>query len=275
MKVIKKTSKYAFIGAGNMGQALIQGARESGIPGVNINISDPSITVRAQCASLYKVNTFSDNREACKNADIVVLSVKPKEISGVLESISPTKKENILYISVAAGVTLQQLRESSGENSAIIRCMPNTPAIVRSGITALIANENVTKPQCIDAENLLGAVGNTVWIENESLMDAITAVSGSGPAYFFMLIELLEKTAIELGLPSALANDLAVQTAYGSCKLARNSSETPKKLRENVTSPNGTTEAALNVFAKENIELTVKLAVTAARDRSIELAKGS
>jgi pyrroline-5-carboxylate reductase len=153
--------------------------------------------------------------------------------------------------------------------------MPNTPAVIRSGITALIANQNVTEPQRFDAENLLAAVGKTVWLDKESLMDAVTAVSGSGPAYFFMLIELLESCAVELGLSAELGKELAVQTAYGACKLARNASESAGELRENVTSPNGTTEAALKVFAAEEIDRIVKSAVTAARDRSIELAKGN
>ncbi len=126
----------------------------------------------------------------------------------------------------------------------------------------------------MDAESLLAAVGKTVWLEDESLMDAVTAVSGSGPAYFFLLIELLENTAVELGLPPELANKLAVETAFGACKLAKNASETPSQLKKNVTSPNGTTEAALKVFVEEKIERTVRLAITAARDRSIELAKG-
>ncbi len=273
-KKMEIKNKYAFIGAGNMGQALIKGARESGIAGESINISDPSIDVRKKCASVLKVNTFSDNKSATENADIVVFSVKPQEIKSAMRSISFTTKKDVLYISVAAGVTLQKLRASIGEKASIVRCMPNTPAIIRSGITALIANDDVTKNQRLDAESLLAAVGKTVWLEDESLMDAVTAVSGSGPAYFFLLIELLENTAVELGLPPELANKLAVETAFGACKLAKNASETPSQLKKNVTSPNGTTEAALKVFVEEKIERTVRLAITAARDRSIELAKG-
>ena len=270
-----KKKKYAFIGAGNMGQALIQGARESGVAGKDISVSDPSVTAREKCASLFDTNTFSNNEEATKNADIVVLSVKPQIIGKALQSVAASGRENLLYISVAAGVTLEQLNSYSEKNIAIVRCMPNTPAIIRAGITALIANQNVTELQRSDAENLLTAVGKTVWLNKESLMDAVTAISGSGPAYFFMLIELLESCAVELGLSAELAKELAVQTAYGACKLARNASESPGELRENVTSPNGTTEAALRGFAAEEIDRIVKSAVTAARDRSIELAKGN
>ena len=270
-----KKKKYAFIGAGNMGQALIQGARESGVAGKDISVSDPSVTAREKCASLFDTNTFSNNEEATKNADIVVLSVKPQIIGKALQSVAASGRENLLYISVAAGVTLEQLNSYSEKNIAIVRCMPNTPAIIRTGISALIANQNVTEPQRFDAENLLTAVGKIVWLDKESLMDAVTAISGSGPAYFFMLIELLESCAIELGLSAELAKELSVQTAYGACKLARNVPESPRELRENVTSPNGTTEAALRVFAAEELDRIVKSAVTAARDRSIELAKGN
>lgn len=270
-----KKNKYAFIGAGNMGQALIQGARESGVSGEDISVSDPSIAAREKCASLFETKTFSNNEEAAANADIVVLAVKPQIIGEAIQSLVASGRENLLYISVAAGVTLEQLSCYSERNIAIVRCMPNTPAVIRSGITALVANQNVTEPQRFDAENLLAAVGKTVWLDKESLMDAVTAVSGSGPAYFFMLIELLESCAVELGLSAELSKELAVQTAYGACKLARNASESAGELRENVTSPNGTTEAALKVFAAEEIDRIVKSAVTAARDRSIELAKGN
>lgn len=272
---MKKKKTYAFIGAGNMGQALIQGARESGISGKDINVSDPSITVRERCASLFDTNTFSNNEEATKNADVVVLAVKPQIIEKALQSLTVTRRENPLYISIAAGVTLEQLNRCGEKDIAIIRCMPNTPAIIRSGITALIANQNVNKSQRLDAENLLSAVGKIVWLDNESSMDAITAVSGSGPAYFFMLIELLENSAIKLGLSATLAKELALQTAYGACKLARNAPESPGELKKNVTSPNGTTDAALTVFAAAEIDRIVESAVTAARDRSIELARGN
>lgn len=271
----KKTKKYAFIGAGNMGQALIQGARESGISGKDISVSDPSVAAREKCASLFDTNTFSNNEEAAINADIVVLSVKPQITGKALQCLAASRRNNPLYISIAAGITLDQLNKCSEKDIAIVRCMPNTPAIIRKGITALIANQNVTKPQRFDAENLLTAVGKIVWLNKESLMDAVTAISGSGPAYFFMLIELLENSAVELGLSAELAKELAVQTAYGACELARNAPESPGELRLNVTSPNGTTDAALKVFAAEEIDRIVRSAVTAARDRSIELSKGN
>jgi pyrroline-5-carboxylate reductase len=267
-------TKYAFIGGGNMGQALISGlinSKKSTLS--NIRVADPSETTRNYCEHHLGVKTCENNQEAIAGADVVIFAVKPQDMNSVISALTIEDASTLLFISIAAGVRLNRLRELLGENQAIVRCMPNTPALVHSGISALIATDNTSAQQRSQAGNLLDSVGKSIWIEDEALMDAVTAVSGSGPAYFFLLIELIQKAGIKLGLPSDLSQTLAIETAFGSAKLALQSPDTPSTLRQKVTSPQGTTDAALNVFSSSGLEDIVNRAITAAHDRSIALSK--
>jgi pyrroline-5-carboxylate reductase len=266
--------KYAFIGGGNMGQALFSGLISSEKSSIsNIVVADPSEKVRNYCKRHLGIRTCVNNQEAISGADVVIFAVKPQHIHSVISELKVEKKPTCLFISIAAGIRLSHLKKLLGANQAIVRCMPNTPALVHSGISVLIATEKTSAEQRSQAENLLQSVGKTLWIEDEALMDAVTAVSGSGPAYFFLLIELIQKAGIRLGLASDISETLAIETAFGAAKLAQQSPDTPSELRQKVTSPQGTTDAALNVFLSSGLEDIVNLAITAAYDRSIALSK--
>ena len=268
------TNRYAFIGGGNMGQAIISGlvsAKRTDVS--NIIVADPSQKVRNHCAKHLGIQTCKSNQDAILDADVVIFAVKPQHMHSVISELKFKEKPTCLFISIAAGIRLHHLERLLGKDQAIVRCMPNTPALVHSGISVLVATKKTSASQRLQAETLLQSVGKTIWIEDEALMDSVTAVSGSGPAYFFLLIELIQKAGIRLGLPSELAETLAVETAVGAAKLAQQSPDTPSELRKKVTSPQGTTDAALNVFSNSGLEDIVNLAITAARDRSIALSK--
>ncbi len=263
---------YAFIGGGNMGGALIGGLINGGHPPGRIRVADPQSASRRHCVETFQVAAYDDNLSACDGAEVVVLAVKPQHMRAVAEGLAPAATDTTLYLSIAAGITVAHLNRWLGASRAIVRCMPNTPALVGAGAAALYANSNVTAPQRARASALLGAVGSASWIEREALMDAVTAVSGSGPAYFFLFIELIEKAAVEMGLDAELARGLALQTAYGAAKLALGSEHPPAVLREQVTSKGGTTAAALASFADAGLEAIVRRALGAARERSLALA---
>jgi pyrroline-5-carboxylate reductase len=263
---------YTFIGGGNMGRALIGGLLASGHDATRLRVADAQATSRAACAEQFALAVYDDNRAAVRDADVVVLAVKPQQMAEVARGLADTANDATLYVSIAAGITSRHLAAWLGDTRAIVRCMPNTPALIGSGAAAMYANAHVRAQQRELANQLLAAVGLSWWLEDESQMDAVTALSGSGPAYFFMFIELLEKVAAELQLPGELARALALQTAIGASKLAAQSEHSPATLRQQVTSPGGTTERALAVFNSGNLEQLVREALTAARDRSLELA---
>jgi pyrroline-5-carboxylate reductase len=264
----------AFIGGGNMASSLMRGLLASGHPANRIWVSDPAPDALAAHRSQLLVNVTSDNLEAVQSADVVVFSVKPQVLGEVAQSLaaslSGSKK---LLISIAAGINQSSLSHWLGRDQAIVRCMPNTPALVLTGATALHANAKVNAEQKDLAENILRAVGLSLWVEDESLLDAVTAVSGSGPAYFFLLMEAMEQAAIDMGLDEASARLLTQQTALGAAKIAMESSESPAQLRARVTSPGGTTQKAIETFQSHHFEQIVNKALLAARDRSIELSK--
>lgn len=264
---------FAFIGGGNMGRALLGGLIAGGHPAAAIRVADPDAASRARCAEEYGVAVFDDNQAACADTEVIVLAVKPQQMQAVASSLAATPKAARLYISIAAGITLAHLERWLGDGRAIVRCMPNTPALVARGASALIANSATSSAQCGVATQLLDTVGSVHWLDDEALMDAVTALSGSGPAYFFLFIELLQRVGQELGLPETLALNLARETALGAASLATTSDDTPARLRENVTSPGGTTERALASFSADGLEDVFRRALTAARDRSIELAR--
>ncbi len=263
---------FAFIGGGNMGRALIGGLLAAGHPASQIHVADAHEASRKSCADAFNVTIFSDNRLAANDADVVVLAVKPQQMRDVACALAGGGRRSTLYLSIAAGITTNHLATWLGAGSAIVRAMPNTPALIGAGVAGLYANAAVTNGQRALAEHLLGAVGVALWLDNEDLMDAVTAVSGSGPAYYFLLLELMERAGTRLGLPAGIARRLALETAYGATRLARESTHDAATLRHQVTSPGGTTERALLAFEQADLAHIVETALTAARDRGIELA---
>lgn len=269
-----KTKNIGFIGGGNMASSLISGLIASGHAPSQIWVSDVNQDALQTLASTLNVNISGDNNEVINEVDVVVLAVKPQVLRSVAESSAALlQTKNTLVVSIAAGISQLSLSQWLGEKIAIVRCMPNTPALVLTGATALHANSNVSNEQRDLAENILRAVGISLWVDNESELDAVTAVSGSGPAYYFLLMETMESAAIEMGLSKETARLLIQQTALGAAKIALESSESPQQLRNRVTSPGGTTQRAIETFEQGNFAQLVSKALHAAKDRSIEISK--
>ncbi len=263
-----------FIGAGNMATSLIGGLVADGLPKDKIRVVDIDHEKLGKLASHYGITACSNNADLVRQSDIVVLAVKPQHIRDVANEIAPEVQEKKpLVVSIAAGIKEASLARWLGGEVPIVRAMPNTPALVQSAATGLHANGLVTEVQRESAESLLRAVGITVWVEEETLLDAVTAVSGSGPAYFFLLMEMMEKAGVALGLDASVARLLVEQTALGAAKLALESDLGPEQLRIRVTSPGGTTEKALSVFQDSGFEAMVKQALAAACERSKELSE--
>jgi pyrroline-5-carboxylate reductase len=262
----------AFIGGGNMARSLIGGLIAEGYPPARIYVSDPAHERLAELAAEFGVHIVASNGEAAAQADAVVLAVKPQVIRPVATELGEVlRNREALIISIAAGVRAADLAGWLGGDAAVVRTMPNTPALLQTGATALYANARVSAAQRDLAESLLRAVGVTCWLDDERLMDAVTAVSGSGPAYFFLLIELMQETAVRLGLPPDTARLLTLQTAIGAAKMALESREDAAVLRQRVTSPGGTTERALDVLEQGDIRDLVERALRAAAERADEL----
>ncbi len=268
--------KIGFIGAGNMAYSLIGGLTSTGVAGENIWVSDPNAEQTAQLAKQFKLNIAQNNSELVKAVDVVVLAVKPQQLSAVCQEISEHAQAP-LFISIAAGVLCQDIERwlgsQSGKELALVRCMPNTPALVQSGATALFANAQVSDEQRILAESILRAVGLTLWLEQEEDMHAVTALSGSGPAYIFLVIEALEKAGVQLGMDEKTAHFLALQTAFGASKMALESEDSAEVLRTKVTSPGGTTERAIGILQDGQLEALFLKALQGAQTRSRELAE--
>ena len=259
-----------------MASSLISGLIASGHSPQQIWVSDIDEDRLNSLAEKLKVNITGSNDTLVNETDVLVLAVKPQSIQAVSESISSrVQQKRPLVVSIAAGVSQKSLAHWLGKQVAIVRCMPNTPALVLTGATALHANVNVSAEQRDLAENILRAVGLAIWVADEAELDAVTAVSGSGPAYFFLLMEAMEKTALDLGLTDQTARLLVQQTALGAAKIALESSESPEQLRKRVTSPGGTTQSALETFEQGGFMNLVAKALHAARDRSIEMSKNT
>ncbi len=264
----------AFIGAGNMAVALIEGLLARGLPASNLWASDPDKQKLEQLVITHGIHAAEDNHEAVVHADTVVLAVKPQVLPDVLQHLkAKLNTTSLLSISIAAGVSLASLESLIGQEQAIIRCMPNTPALVQAGASALVANNHCNAEDKAKAQLILEAVGSTCWLENEKDMDTVTALSGSGPAYFFLFIEALRDAAVSHGLSLELSDALAKQTALGAAKLALNSEADVSELRRQVTSPGGTTEAALWQLEKDDFKSIIARAVSQAKSRSEELAQ--
>jgi pyrroline-5-carboxylate reductase len=264
----------AFIGGGHMATSLIGGLLADGRNPQSIWVADPERNKLDGLHSRFGVNTTPDNLQAAQAADVVILAVKPqqlKTVAGALKAVvTPTRP---LWVTIAAGIRIVDLERWLGGSAPIVRAMPNTPALVQAGATALFANPRVSTGQQQTAESVLRAVGVTLWLEDENLMEVVTALSGSGPAYFFLVMEALENAATELGLEPNTARLLTLETAFGAAKMALESEEDSISLRQRVTSPGGTTERAIAALEKANIREIFANALRVARDRSHELAE--
>jgi pyrroline-5-carboxylate reductase len=268
--------KIGFIGGGNMASSLISGLIASGHSPQHLWVSDINPDTLKALAENLNVNTSASNDAIINAVDVIVLAVKPQTLSSVAKNAAALiQQKKPLVVSIAAGISQSSLSQWLGADIAIVRCMPNTPALVLTGATALHANAKVTAEQRNLAENIMRSVGIALWVKDESELDAVTAVSGSGPAYYFLLMEAMEKAALELGLSEVTARLLVQQTALGAAKIALESSESPEQLRKRVTSPGGTTQCAIETFEQGGFTELVSKALHAARDRSIEMSKQS
>jgi pyrroline-5-carboxylate reductase len=259
-----------FIGAGNMARSLVSGLLSAGVPSRAVRAADPDRAQRLRLDELG-VASFEDNDTAIADADVVVLAVKPQVMGAVLKPLALTPGQ--LVVSIAAGVPLSAMEGWTPAGTPIVRCMPNTPALLGAGITALVANATVTPGQRQDAQEILGAAGCTLWVTEESALDAVTAVSGSGPAYFFYLMEAMIDAGQALGLDRQAATTLTLETALGAARMAREGTDEPARLRANVTSPGGTTERALSILDAAGVRETVASAINGAAQRARELAE--
>ncbi len=266
--------KVRFVGAGNMATSLIGGLLKRGFLPSQITASDPGGHQRQALVDKFGVQVFGDNNSHFGVPDVLILAVKPQIMKQVAIDIAKSVAQtNTLVISIAAGIKIQHLEKWLSNETAIVRTMPNTPALIGEGATGLFANSKVTKEQKHLTEGIMDSVGISHWVDEEFKIDVVTALSGSGPAYFFLFMEYMQNTAIELGLKPEVAAKLVEQTALGSAILAQRSPDDISVLRKKVTSPNGTTEAALKSFEKNGLEETIKQALKAANDRSIQLSK--
>jgi len=264
--------RIAFIGAGNMASSLIGGLLAKGLDAARIRASDPGAETRARVSAEHGIELFADNAQAVQDADVIVIAVKPQVMKAVCQDLRAHLKPHQLLISIASGITCTSLQNWLG-NQPLVRCMPNTPALLGKGVSGLFATAAVTGEQRQQAEELLSAVGIAVWVDTEAQIDAVTAVSGSGPAYFFLLIEAMTDAGVKLGLPREVAKQLAEQTALGAAHMAVGSDVDAAELRRRVTSPAGTTEAAIKSFQADGFAATVEKALSAAAHRSAEMAE--
>ena len=263
----------SFIGGGNMGGALIRGLIARGLPARNISVGEAHQQRRIALADELGVHVTADNREAASGADVVVLAVKPQDMAGTVQALAHVLAQRApLVISIAAGIRVADILAWCG-GGAVVRAMPNRPALNGAGATAIYAPAGMSPAHRELAAQVLGAVGTTVWVQNEDALDVVTALSGSGPAYFFLLAELMTDAAVNLGLDRASAQELAIQTLFGSGRMARDSDGDLARLRAEVTSKGGTTEAALRSFDAANLRGIVAAALSAAADRSREMAQ--
>ncbi|MGI9269954.1 MAG: pyrroline-5-carboxylate reductase [Porticoccus sp.] len=265
--------RLAFIGGGNMAKSLIGGLIDKGFSSRCISVSDPVEKNLDQLNRKFGIATTSDNSIAAKDVDLIVLCVKPQILESVCRELQASLNQTPPAISIAAGIPLSLLMDWLGENTPIIRCMPNTPALVQSGAAGMFANQNVDKKLRNLAEEIFDAVGLCCWLEKEEDIDLVTAVSGSGPAYFFLFMEAMEKVAIDLGLDQEISRKLIIQTVLGAAKMAAESDMNPSELRSCVTSPGGTTEKAVNAFLEGDIMGLFNKAMNKALERATEMAK--
>jgi pyrroline-5-carboxylate reductase len=268
------TPHIAFIGAGNMASSIIGGLLTSGHPAQKISAADPFPASLEKLGEIAPVTLCADNAAAAAEADVIIMAVKPQVMAEATNSIArAVRARRALVISIAAGVTIANMQARLGPEAAIVRCMPNTPALLGCGASALFGNSKVAATQRDYAEAILGAVGITCWVPDESSLDAITALSGSGPAYFFLFMEAMINAGCELGLDRETATAMALQTGLGAARMAVESDVDLVELRRRVTSPGGTTERAIESFEDNGLREVVAKALRAAADRAAEMAR--
>jgi pyrroline-5-carboxylate reductase len=264
--------KILFIGGGNMANALIGGLIEQGFATRDIEVAEISAQARARLSELHGVRTVPSVHEADPAHDVVILAVKPPQMATVCRALGD-KFRDALVVSIAAGIRTADLSRWLGGRDRLVRAMPNTPALLRAGISGLYASPAVDAKDRREAQRILGAVGSVLWFEQERMLDAVTAVSGSGPAYVFYFIEALEQAALALGIEAAAARKLAIETFLGAARLAARGEDPPAVLREKVTSRGGTTERALKVLEASAVKDRIIEAVRAAEQRARELGE--
>lgn len=265
------SARIGFIGGGNMATALIEGLQRHPASGRRIFVADPNADRREALRQQYGVMVTADNHEAASEAEVIVLAVKPAAVPAVAHALCRQLRPEQLVVSVAAGVTAPALQRWLGGHAAVVRAMPNTPAMVGCGATGLFAPEGLSTAHRDMAESLMRSVGLVQWVADESLMDAVTALSGSGPAYVFLVMEAMQSAAEQLGLPTDSARLLTLETVFGAARLAMSASEPPAVLRARVTSPNGTTERGIAALEAAGLRHAFLSALTAAHARSVEL----
>jgi pyrroline-5-carboxylate reductase len=266
------STRIAFIGGGNMTTSLVGGLIAAGTSPSAIMVAEPDPDKRALLSQQFEVATTENNAETLQQ-DVVVLAVKPQLMQTVCKQLARSGDDHQpLFVSIAAGIRSKDIVRWLGNDVAVVRCMPNTPALIRCGATALYADHTVDEPQRQMAETILRAAGITAWVESEDLLDVVTALSGSGPAYFFLLMEAMQKTAVNMGLDHETAATLTLQTALGAARMAAESDAGPEQLRGRVTSKGGTTAAAISSFEQNDFHNSVSKALKAACNRSRELA---
>lgn len=271
--VLPTAGAIAFLGGGNMARALIGGLLRNGIPAARLRVAEPLAESREVLARDFGIATHADNRDAAHDAALWVLAVKPQVLRGVCETLAPlAQTERPVVLSIAAGIRSAQIAQWLGGQAAVVRAMPNTPALLGVGATGLCANRRVNAEGRALAQQVMQAVGLCRWLDDETLMDTVTALSGSGPAYFFLLAEALEHAAVTQGLSAETARALAAQTCLGAGRMLTEGSADAATLRQRVTSPGGTTAAALQRFEAGHFTELVAAAVQAATTRGVELA---
>ena len=271
---MNKDLNISFIGAGNMASSIVGGMLDKGFPASHIWVSSPADNHLQAMRTRYGVNTSTDNRHCAQQADILILAIKPQVMHEVCQGLAPViQNTRPLVISIAAGLETPVLDRWLGGDVPLVRCMPNTPALVGMGAAALYATGHVSDTQRAQAEAVFTSVGSVSWVEDEQLLHSVTALSGSGPAYCFLFLEALEQAATEAGLEAATARQLAIQTMAGAAKMAARGEDEPAQLKRNVMSPGGTTEKAIEAFEQGDFRGLVAKAFGAARKRSEELSQ--
>ncbi len=266
--------RIAFVGAGNMASSIIGGLIASGHSADQISAADPFPASLERLREIAPVAVYSDNTSAVAGADIIMLAVKPQVMAEATDSIAAAvRTRRALVISIAAGVTIDSMQARLGPSAAIVRCMPNTPALLGCGASGLFANSQVTDQQADFAQRVLSAVGITCWVDSETQLDAVTALSGSGPAYFFLLTEAMVDAGVALGLDRDTATILAKQTSLGAARMALEGDADLVELRKRVTSPGGTTERAIQSFEQDKLRDVVSRAMHAAAERAVEMSR--
>lgn len=269
-----KDTRIAFIGGGNMARSLVGGLIADGVPATRLEVAEPDAARRAALEQEFGVGVTADNAAAARSADVIVLAVKPQVMAGVARALAATLAQKpVLAISIAAGIRSADLARWLGGAAPVVRAMPNTPALLGCGATVLCAGPGARARHREQAEAILRAVGSVSWVEDEKHMDAVTALSGSGPAYFFLLAEALADGATELGMARDLARLLAVETALGAARMAIESDADVAELRRRVTSPGGTTEAAIEALEAGDFRSLVATALARGQARSRQLAE--